>query len=308
MPNDEATAAFLASIDVVSLEFRRLVVELQQAKAGESATREDLRLLVAPMTLALRDMAAHAEADENAEGADTSSGSQPSEAHRSKRRRVGAPVDVVGAGLGFFAHQRSVLFPAHREHSEDPPDTTEQLKLVLQQLERHQSRVFADKSPPPLTFERPRRAGGTLGVQLHAECSGICTWTITLSQRGPEDGVGGVLHIDDICAAGLDEIRSCKQWFDDPARRAWHRSRHAVFASLSDAAMDAATHYAAVFSAEPGRGVLQTLIWLVHARTLFEEPCMVCGRVLSWGEPAVAPTPPTGRHFETFRALHSHCR
>eukprot|EP01046_Picozoa_sp_COSAG06_P105593 COSAG06_NODE_51841_length_309_cov_1.214286_1_plen_62_part_10 len=59
-PEDEATAAFLASIDVVSLEFRRLVVELQRADGATG--REDLRALVAPMTRALRDMVAHAEA------------------------------------------------------------------------------------------------------------------------------------------------------------------------------------------------------------------------------------------------------
>ncbi len=308
MSSDEATAAFLASIDVVSLEFRRLVVELQQA--GESTTRQDLRLLVAPMTAALRDMVSHAEAEDNAAGAGTSSGNQRNDAQQSKRRRLGAPVDVVGTGLGFFAHQRSVLFPGHSEQkrSEDSPsDTIQQLQGVLQQLERYQSRAFSDLSTPPLKIERPRRAGA-LGAHLHAECTGICTWTITFGQRRTEGGLGGGLHIDDVCAAGLDETRSCKQWFDDPARRAWYRSRHTVFASLSDAAMDAASHYAAVYSSEPGRGVLQTLIWLAHARTLFQEPCMICGRVLSRGEAAAAPTPPTSRHFETFRALHRHCR
>ena len=303
MSNEEATAAFLASIDVASLEFRRLVVGLQQA--GEATTREDLRLLVAPMTSALRDMVAHAEApDENAEGAGT-----PSEPH-SKRRRVGAALDVVAAGLGFFAHQRSILFPGQptQKRIEDPSgDTTAQLQGVLQQLDSYQRRAFSGRSTLPLKFERPRRIG-LLWTQLHAECTGMCTWTITLSQRARQANSVGRLHIDDICAAGLDETVSGKQWFDDPARRAWHRSRHAVFASVSDAAMDAATHYAAVYSSEPALSLLQTLIWLAHASTLFQEPCMVCGRVLSCGDAAAAPTPPTCRHFETFRALHNHCR
>lgn len=303
MSNDEATAAFIASIDVVSLEFRRLVVGLQQA--GEGTTREDLRLLVAPMTSALRDMVAHADADEHAEEASASS-----EPH-SKRLRVGSTVDAVAAGLGFFAHQRSILFPGQPKQKrieELPGDTTAQLHGVLQQVDSYQRRAFSGRSTLPLKFERPRRVGA-LWTQLHAECTGMCTWTVTLSQRGGQaTSVGGGLHIDDICAAGLDETVSCKQWFDDPARRAWHRSRHAVFASVSDAAMDAATHYSAVYSSEPALSVLQTLIWLTHTSTLFQEPCMVCGRVLSCGDAEAAPTPPTCRHFETFRALHNHCR
>ena len=120
------------------------------------------------MTLALRDMVAHAEAYGNTERADTSGDHQSSEAHKSKRRRVGASVDVVGAGLRFFAHQRSVLFPGHREQkrSDDSPgDTIEQLQNVLQQLESYQPYVTCHMTEAELEpYECPSPAGEKWGT------------------------------------------------------------------------------------------------------------------------------------------------
>eukprot|EP01045_Picozoa_sp_COSAG04_P015138 COSAG04_NODE_1177_length_7916_cov_13.807599_7_plen_79_part_01 len=67
-----AQAAFLASIDVVVLEFRRLVAQLQglEQDGAPDAQRqkEHLRRLVAPIRGALRDLVAHAEADGAAAG------------------------------------------------------------------------------------------------------------------------------------------------------------------------------------------------------------------------------------------------
>ena len=320
---DEATAAFLASIDVVSLEFRRLVVELQRADGATGRNREDLRALVAPMTRALRDMVAHAEAEGQADRTQAPGArrGERDEPQPKRRRTAAATTDVVGTGLGSFARERSLLFPSpavDRPAAADEPaagaatDSAEQLQRVLQRLDRYQLRAFPPGSAPRLKFERPRRAGSRTTL-LHAECPGVCTWTITLAlQSAGADTAAGcrLLRVDNICAAGLDEARSYDKWFDDPARRAWYRSRHSVFASLSDGAMDAAAHYASVYPSEPVRAVLQTLIWLAHTSTVFQEPCMVCGQILSWGGGGggAGPTPPTCRHFDSFRALHTHCR
>lgn len=308
----DGDAAFLSSIDVVSLEFRRLVAELQGAGAdrGGANTGDELRLLVAPMTRALRDMAAHAE--EASAGEQKRSGGTAEEPLAKRRRTTAPAADVVGTGLGLFAHERSRLFPGSAASAANTPagDGTEQLQQLLAKLERYQQRAFP-QGGAQLTFERPR-AVGSQGLQLHAECPGVCTWTIALrTTTGTAAAAGAAatrqqLRVDDISAAGLDERRSHGAWFEDPARGAWQRSKHAVFASLSDAAMDAAVHYTSVYPDEPSKSILHTLMWLTHTSTLFQEPCTVCERVLSWGGGS-APTPPTCRHFETFGALHEGC-
>jgi hypothetical protein len=200
-----------------------------------------------------------------------------------------AAVDVVGTGLGLFAHERSRLFPAAMCTGGSGTasaavtaegDGTEQLQQLVAQLGLYQQRAFPPGSAAArLKFERPRSLTGSQGLQLHAECPGVCTWTIALrtttgsSAAGAGAGAsaaGDQLRIDDISALGLDERRSHGAWFEDPARGAWHRSKHAVFAALSDAAMDAAVHYSSVYPDDPIRSILQTMMWLSHTASLFQ--------------------------------------